>query len=116
MEALSAGGTRWLPVHLLRQFNSDADRLSHPSQREEVEKRAERAGLRVVQLYLEEEDWEALHTAIAHERECYLELCGQGKRKRGARGRGPRAASEQPPAATAAGGGLPLERGTPRSL
>ena len=55
----------WLGVHITRDGNLDADRLSHPAQLEAVVADAEAAGLRVVRVRPNEADWAILAEAIA---------------------------------------------------
>ena len=55
----------WLGAHVQREANLDADRLSHPSQLDDVCGDAQRAGLNVRSLSLEDDDWALLFSAIA---------------------------------------------------
>jgi hypothetical protein len=54
----------WLAVHVPREANVDADRLSHPHLAASVEADARRAGLSVVRAAFLVTDWEALRAAI----------------------------------------------------
>lgn len=56
---------RWLGVHVPRQWNTDADRLSHPSTLPLVVADAERAGLSVVQVHPRAGVWEVATATLA---------------------------------------------------
>jgi hypothetical protein len=56
--------SQWLAVHVPREANVDADRLSHPSMALEVEADARLAGLTVVRAPFLSSDWEALRATI----------------------------------------------------
>lgn len=56
---------RWLGVHVTRVWNTDADRLSHPSLLPLVVADAERAGLVVVRVHPPAEVWETARAALA---------------------------------------------------
>lgn len=55
---------RWLGVHVPREWNTDADRLSHPSLLPRVIADAERAGLVVVRVRPPEGVWAAARAAL----------------------------------------------------
>ena len=55
---------QWLAVHVPREANLDADRLSHPHLAHEVEADARRAGLVVVRASFLDADWAALRATI----------------------------------------------------
>lgn len=55
----------WLSAQVPREANVDADRLSHPQLYDSVRLEAEMAGLTVVRVRPEPEDWELLRSAIA---------------------------------------------------
>lgn len=57
--------SRWLGVHVPRTWNTDADRLSHPSLREVVVAEAERAGLSVVQVRPSSAVWDVIVSVLA---------------------------------------------------
>jgi hypothetical protein len=59
---------QWLAVHVPREANVDADRLSHPHLAAAVEADARRAGLTVVRAAFLAADWEALRAAIRQSR------------------------------------------------
>ena len=54
-----------LGVHVVRELNLDADRLSHPRQLEAVRRDAQRAWRRVVHVRVHATEWAALRAAIA---------------------------------------------------
>jgi hypothetical protein len=66
----------WLGVHVTRDANVDADRLSHPAQRWTVAAEAAAAGLTVCWLDVLGEDWDILREAI------HAEQDGQRRRRR----------------------------------
>ena len=66
----------WLGVHVTRDANFDADRLSHPAQRQTVAAEAAAAGLTVCWLDVLDEDWDTLREAI------YAGQDGQQRRRR----------------------------------
>jgi hypothetical protein len=55
----------WVGAKIPRTANVDADRLSHPATFADVKADARRAGLHVCELQPSQEDWEALHRAVA---------------------------------------------------
>ena len=57
--------SQWLGVSVPREANSDADRLSHPSELEAVAADAAAAGLTVRRARITEASWAALRGAIA---------------------------------------------------
>jgi hypothetical protein len=61
----TAAARSWVGVKIPRTANVDADRLSHPSMFAAVQASARAAGMHVCVLPPSEEDWEALHRAIA---------------------------------------------------
>ena len=61
--------SQWLGVHVRRELNQDADRLSHPQLASGVVARAEAAGLRVTMVDCADIDWEPLRGAISAEAE-----------------------------------------------
>ena len=56
---------QWLAVAIPREWNQDADRLSHPSDLPQVAQEAAAAGLRVTIAGIPSECWEALRGAVA---------------------------------------------------
>ena len=52
-------------MHVPREFNFDADRLSHPHLVDSVVQEAADAGVRAVRVRAEESDWALLRAAIA---------------------------------------------------
>ena len=56
---------QWLAVHIPRELNLDADRLSHPRQLHAVKADAEAAGMRVVELQPPHHLWSWLSDIIA---------------------------------------------------
>ena len=54
---------QWLGVAVPREANSDADRLSHPAMRAEVERDAVAAGLTVRHAAISDESWARLRVA-----------------------------------------------------
>jgi hypothetical protein len=68
MQAIIRGArattTQWLGVHVRRELNQDADRLSHPEEADEVIREARAAGLRVTRLADQDVDWAPLRDAI----------------------------------------------------
>lgn len=59
-----AGEEQWLAVHVHREFNVDADRLSHPSNYWEVESEVRAAGFTPVRLRLSTTMWGELTSAL----------------------------------------------------
>jgi hypothetical protein len=64
LEAARALGVAWLGVHVVRELNVDADRLSHPAGADAVVTDAVGAGLQPEVLRAEPEDWELLRAAV----------------------------------------------------
>ena len=63
---VGAGLTKlWLGVHVMRELNLDADRLSHPGLFDEVRRDAQRAWPHVVRLDIHPDEWQALQAAAA---------------------------------------------------
>ena len=62
LEGLSPTPTSWIAAHVHREFNMDADRLSHPAEAETVKAEARLCDLTVVDL---EPDFGPLRAAIA---------------------------------------------------
>ena len=65
VEAVSQGCAIWLGVSVPRDANTDADILSHPARRSEVEARAVAAGYRVRTASVPALCWEVLTAAAA---------------------------------------------------
>lgn len=65
LAACRRAADRWLGVHVPRTWNTDADRLSHPSLRPEVIADAERAGLAVVRVLPPAWVWDVAAAALA---------------------------------------------------
>eukprot|EP00965_Chrysotila_dentata_P170873 5639797-Pleurochrysis_carterae.AAC.1 len=59
--------SQWLAVAVSREANVDADRLSHPARRGEVESDATAAGLRTRSATLPGRCWDALRRAMGVE-------------------------------------------------
>ena len=92
MRRLVQGGRdlceQWLAVAIPREWNLDADRLSHPSNLPTLRAEAEASGLRVTVAEIPSECWQALHEAIA----AGVAPASKPKRARRARGKPPVAA------------------------
>ena len=65
VHAMRDTAAAWLGAHILRQWNSDADLLSHPDSVHLVIQAARDAGLTVVELPMHSECWGCLDMAIA---------------------------------------------------
>ena len=61
----------WLGVHVVRELNLDADRLSHPDQADAVTAEATAAGFTICRVAVPAECWRALR--LAAELGCGLE-------------------------------------------
>ena len=80
---------QWLAVAIPREWNLDADRLSHPSNLAEVRAEAEAAGLRVTVAEIPAECWQALREAVS----AGVASVSKPKRRRRARSDHPAATS-----------------------
>ena len=65
VRAMQATSTKWLAAHVLRQWNSDADLLSHPGLVHLVVQAAKDAKLTVVEWQIHDSAWTGLRAAIA---------------------------------------------------
>ena len=72
-------GMRWAPAHVPRDFNVDADRLSHPAGYAEVAREAADAGYSVERLRPSAEDWDLLARVIADSR---VQASGRPRKQR----------------------------------
>ena len=61
---VAGSGWAWVGVHVPREFNVDADRLSHPHLLDAVMREAADAGVRAVRVRADESDWALLRAAI----------------------------------------------------
>ena len=64
LQAVYATAGTWVSVKVPREANLDADRLSHPSQLDQVRREAVESGLHVVLLDPHADDWDLLQRAI----------------------------------------------------
>ena len=72
-------GIRWAPAHVPRDFNVDADRLSHPAGYAAVAREAADAGYSVERLRPSAEDWDLLARVIADAR---VQASGRPRKQR----------------------------------
>jgi hypothetical protein len=73
LQAARAISQQWLAVSVPRELNTDADRLSHPTQFDAVSADAQESGLRISRAHPPAAIWSVLARAIAD---------GAGRRKR----------------------------------
>eukprot|EP00965_Chrysotila_dentata_P124191 4104537-Pleurochrysis_carterae.AAC.1 len=64
LEGARALTSHWLAVSVPRGANTDADRLSHPAQLEEVLEGARQAGLRLYVVEIPADCWQTLRRAM----------------------------------------------------